>query len=381
LDLISGILFLGGVIFWLTTKERRRWVPIWLVPLVLLQVPSVLVINQPAEVPSASRTLGVAPIVYILVASGLWWLIQFLYARSKRWLTVTVTGLLLASILVLNIQLYFKEYFRTLPYDNTPIGASVAAYANSLPYNTQVYMVDCCWEYGMPDTFVAYQMTRPENLHYITYSELSCKKLQAIPLPAVFIWSFHENFAAPPLEGCKPWLPAQLYAYQGKPVFNAAPLNPDLSLLPNSTLPPEGEYLEHGEAQLDGQTIQVDYSAIDTGSIGDLFDGNWDSLIRGGHANPMVVVLHFPEPRTIKTLDLDTGSMQHFQVTITVTYADNSTKGVNNDYQNLPDDPHMTITLPEDPQLISSIRLAVQDMNPLAADTEYHIHLRELKVK
>ena len=82
LDRISGILFLGGVIFWLTTKARRRWLPLWFVPFLLLQVPAILALNQPREVPSASRALGIAPIVYMLVASGLWWLIQA-HARSR----------------------------------------------------------------------------------------------------------------------------------------------------------------------------------------------------------------------------------------------------------------------------------------------------------
>ena len=48
LDWISGVLFLAGIVYWLTTKERRRWIPIWLVPLLLLQIPSILALNQPA---------------------------------------------------------------------------------------------------------------------------------------------------------------------------------------------------------------------------------------------------------------------------------------------------------------------------------------------
>src|SRR5207244_4162422 len=90
LDWISGVLFLGGIVFWLRT-ERRRWSPVLLVPLLLLQVPSMLVLSQPEEVPSAGRTLGVAPIVYILVASGLWWLLRSIRAAPlPRWLGPTV---------------------------------------------------------------------------------------------------------------------------------------------------------------------------------------------------------------------------------------------------------------------------------------------------
>ncbi len=381
LDWLSGILFLVGIVFWMTKKERRRWVPVWLVPLVLLQVPAILVINHPAEVPSASRTLGVAPIIYFLVASGLWWLIQFVHARGKRWLTGTIAGLLAGSILMLNIGLYFQTYIPMLPYSNTPIGQTVAAYADTLPDHTQVYMVGCCWEFGMPENFVAYQMTHPENLHYIEPVDVTCAQLQSIPLPAVFIWSFHSELAAPQLEGCKPWLAAQLYTYQSRPVFHAATLNPDMNLLPNGVLPPDGEILSHDEVQINGETAQVDYSPIDTGSIGELFDGDTETLIRGKRDNPMVVVLNFWQARKIEALGLNTGSMQHFQVTVILTYADNSSQSINNDYENLPDDPHVEIALPESSQLITSVRLMVEDMNPLGSDTEYHIHLRELQVK
>ncbi|MGC8782298.1 MAG: ArnT family glycosyltransferase, partial [Anaerolineae bacterium] len=66
LDPLSGVLFLAGALYWLTDRERRRWTPLWLAPFLLLQVPSILAVNQPREVPSASRTLGITPIAYML---------------------------------------------------------------------------------------------------------------------------------------------------------------------------------------------------------------------------------------------------------------------------------------------------------------------------
>ena len=79
LDMLSGVLFLLGVVFWLW-PGRRQWSPVLLVPFFLLQLPSMLVLSQPGEVPSASRTLGIAPIAYLLVASGLWWVVDSLRA-------------------------------------------------------------------------------------------------------------------------------------------------------------------------------------------------------------------------------------------------------------------------------------------------------------
>ena len=322
LDRISGILFLGGVIFWLTTKARRRWLPLWFVPLLLLQVPAILALNQPREVPSASRTLGIAPIVYMLVASGLWWLIQAMHARGRRWpLIAAVTGILLGGILFLNVQRYFNAYIGGLPYQNTPIGRLVADYADALPADTQVYMVGCCWEHSIPDRFVDKEVARPQNWHYIDARDLSCLKLQSLSLPAVFIWSFREKLPAPQLEPCQHWLPAQPHAYQGRPTFNTAPLRPDL---PSTTIG-AGQIaearagLEVTPVELDGQLVDLLYSKLDMGAPANIFDGDVSTLARGLEANPFVLEFPFPEPRPIGGLSAD---FAHMDFVTAKLYAD-----------------------------------------------------------
>ena len=82
-DPLTLLLMLAGVACWLSTAERRRHAPLLLIPFVLLQVPSVLVLAQPQEVPSASRTLAVAPIAALLAASGLWWMLRPLARRHR----------------------------------------------------------------------------------------------------------------------------------------------------------------------------------------------------------------------------------------------------------------------------------------------------------
>lgn len=225
LDWVSGLLLLAGAAFWLARPERRRWTPVWLVPFVLLQLPSVLVINQPAEVPSASRTLGVAPLAYLLVASGLWWPMQALQARGGRRPAAILAAVLLTSMLILNTRNYFKNYMDDLPYHDTPIGPTIAAYANLLPPTTQVFMVGCCWQaIDNPDRFVGYDMLRPYALHYIEPTDLSCAKLQNWVWPAVFVWAPDKELPAPGLEACAGLLPAQLFMSDGRPLFNAAAL-------------------------------------------------------------------------------------------------------------------------------------------------------------
>jgi 4-amino-4-deoxy-L-arabinose transferase-like glycosyltransferase len=228
LDRVSGLLFLAGVVFWLL-PARRRWSPVLLVPFVLIHLPSVLVLGRPSEVPSAGRTLGAAPIAYILVASGLWWLGQSFAGKGRRWLGLAIAGSLLATILILNMQRYFGAYVSGLPYHDISIGERIALYADSLPPDTQVYVVGCCWEGAMPELpFVQLVATRSQNLHALDPGELTCDQLALLHGPTVLIWSFHNPVPAPQLTSCKQWLPAQLYmSPKGWPVFYAAPLVKD----------------------------------------------------------------------------------------------------------------------------------------------------------
>ncbi len=230
LDRISGVLFLLGLVFWLL-PQRRRLSPVLLVPLLLLQVPAILVLSQPGEVPSASRTLGVAPIAYVLVASGLWWLLHLLRQWVSRRTAGVVIGVLLAVMLLLNMQRYFQVYISNLPYRNTSLGRLIAEYANMLPDDTTVYLVGQKWESRMPEEpSVRYVMRDPDQLQMLKPEELTCDHLLTLDSPAVLIWSFHENLPAPALEPCQDWLPVQLYTSdRGLPIFHAAPLRPGSS--------------------------------------------------------------------------------------------------------------------------------------------------------
>ena len=225
LDQISGVLLIIGIVFWLR-PAGRRWGPVLLVPFVLLHLPSLLVLAQPSEVPSAARTLGVAPIAYILVASGVWWLVQSFQRFGWQRLGLIVAGSLLAGILVLNMQRYFEDYINGLPYHDVSIGERIALYADTLPPDTQVYVVGCCWAGDLPELlYVQIVASRPQNLHQLDAKGLTCDQLALLPEHSVLIWSFDEAIPAAELSSCKQWLPAQLYlSPKGWPVFYAAPL-------------------------------------------------------------------------------------------------------------------------------------------------------------
>jgi 4-amino-4-deoxy-L-arabinose transferase-like glycosyltransferase len=61
------------------------------------------------------------------------------------------------------------------------------------------------------------------------------------------------------------------------------------------------------EISLDDQPVQLRYSRLDMGEIQQVFDGNTDSLIRSLEANPLVLELTFPQPRSLSALTVRVG--------------------------------------------------------------------------
>ena len=61
------------------------------------------------------------------------------------------------------------------------------------------------------------------------------------------------------------------------------------------------------QLSLDGQPVQVKYPLLDMGEIAAAFDGNSDSLIRSLEANPLVLELTFPQPRTLNSVIASVG--------------------------------------------------------------------------
>jgi 4-amino-4-deoxy-L-arabinose transferase-like glycosyltransferase len=190
LDRLSGLLFLLGIVFWLR-PERRRWAPVVLVPMVLLLVPSMLVLSNQAEVPSASRTLTAAPLAYLLVASGLRLVVGVV--AGVAWLPRLATCLVLASIMFVNGNRYFVTYADGLPNHNVPFGRIIADYLQTLPAETNAFIVECCWgDAGQPEPKgIRYLDAGPvaTSLTEIDRAELGCDELALLPRPAVLVWN------------------------------------------------------------------------------------------------------------------------------------------------------------------------------------------------
>lgn len=375
LDQISGVLFLLGVWFWLQRPRRREGLII-LVPFILLHLPSMLVITNNQEVPSSTRTVGAAPLAYILVASGLWQVAAWLRPRVGKIISTAVGLALVVAIATLNLKEYFVNYIHNLPYENTPIARMITDYMRSLPGETQVYLVGCCWEESMPEPLsIEYEFENPQNFHYIQPQDLSCRGLDVVLTgPAVVIWDYRNELPADQLDACAAHFPAQLYTSPtGLPVFRAATVQGLRTFAPGESLTTQWLIIE-------GQLVLVRYSVLDTGRIEDVFDGNLDSLMRGLEANPFVLEFEVDEPHRMNGVELTLAAAQDFAVSTTITYRDNSTAVVNNNYSGLPSDPTVEIQFPPSEVPVALVHIEIKDLRAQPGDG-FHIHVREIELK
>jgi hypothetical protein len=149
LDMVTGALFVFGVVFLLLRLVARRdqVAGLLLVSLPVLMLPSTLSFAFPEENPSVVRIGGAISIVMVIAAYPLWVLfnrLRALWAENGggrgSWVAV---GGLLAVAAVLNYSLYFERYpeqYLGNAQNASEIGAAARAYAESGGSLERVYM-------------------------------------------------------------------------------------------------------------------------------------------------------------------------------------------------------------------------------------------------
>ena len=388
LDLISGVLMLAGIAFWFS-KERRSYWPVLLVPFVVLQVPSIIVLNFPGEVPSTSRTLAVAPVVYIFVASGLWWLLRVLRQRSGLPAATAVGVIGLAVIFGLNADRYFNQYISSLPYQNTPVARTIQKFADTLSPDTHVYLAGCCWQEGMPEPkSIQFEMKYPKNLEYVDPLLLTCDALNSYPVGSVFVWAPSVPVPSLRTQVCANALPAQTYfAPNGQPAFNAAtlqigqPLLSPLAVPVNPAAPNNATTiaspLKVTTAQLGGSEIEFSYSPLDIGQLENALDNNPETLMRGTADNPFIIEMKFAQPRKLSGIALTTATMHDVRFSVTFTQEDGNTTTAELASKTLPDDPRIELKIEGGVQTITHIRIEIMDQRAPPGEG-FHTHVREI---
>jgi 4-amino-4-deoxy-L-arabinose transferase-like glycosyltransferase len=218
LDLLSGIFFIGGLVFWLLRKQFRNGL-VLIIPLLLLQVPAVLV-RDSIELPSASRTIGIVPFVSLIVAGGVYGLGLLL----QRWSLVQRAVVLLAllCILGLNSYRYFVVYVQAQPDRNVAIGREISTYVRTKPLDQTVVLLGCCWsERGQPHPHaIEYDIEPERKFIHIPLEDATCERLNDIPGPVILVLGREQDLTANNLASCIGQIPYQTHtAASGKAVF------------------------------------------------------------------------------------------------------------------------------------------------------------------
>ncbi len=402
-DMVGSVFLVIGLIVWVRNPQLRPWSPLLIVPFLLLHVPSLLVLRYPEQVPSASRSIGAAPYAYIFIAYGLYATYQWLAQRRQVVAAVMLVVLLGVSVQQ-NIDRYFVRYVAGLPYGDVPIGREIVRYAEMLSPKTLIYVVGCCWRDGTPEPFFSQIQMQDRNRlrRFDPADTLTCTALKSIERPAVLIWSVDDALPNQQVEACAEEFRPVLHTNRdGVPLFYSSALTgyetPSALILTqaDANVADDGNSDEQpvevpvptvGRPILDpigdvvviaGSTTEVLVSAIDTGSIGDLFDGNYNSLIRGANQNPMVVSLTMTQPVVASQLVLELAGMRNFRVDVEITTPDDQVV-LTQDFPDSEPDPKVTIDLPES-TTITAMQVTITEVD-VPSDVNVYIHIREIEL-
>ena len=132
--------------------------------------------------------------------------------------------------------------------------------------------------------------------------------------------------------------------------------------------------LQETQFVLDGQMVRARYSLLDIGNFPEAFDGNRHSLIRTMEANPFVIELTFPQPRSLKGISFIIGDAR-VQVLVRL-YTPDSPDPLQFTYDlagSVPQ-PQASLELPQEYQ-VSVLYLEIKDLSQLEPG---NVHLWEL---
>jgi 4-amino-4-deoxy-L-arabinose transferase-like glycosyltransferase len=186
LDVLSGFFFLTGLLYILRRRDARLVaMTVW--PYLFLQLPSILVLNYPVEVPSASRSLLITPFVYIITAFGLAWIVDLIGRPVPRLLFLAVACALIGW---LNVDHYFNAYVDGLPDHNVSYNRLIAQEIDQMPARTKVWFYGCCWgRYQTPQwRSVLYSLGKPRSINFVGTTGFSCAAASAGAGPKLIIF-------------------------------------------------------------------------------------------------------------------------------------------------------------------------------------------------
>ncbi len=126
---------------------------------------------------------------------------------------------------------------------------------------------------------------------------------------------------------------------------------------------------------IDGVEAQVDYSYLDMGTIEKLFDSDESTLVRTMEANPFILQVSFPQPKTISSLAIKVGGAPTGILVSVKDAQDNVVWGAETTKEGSPNPRTITLTAPQ-PIAASAVLIEVRTLD---AEEPAHVHVWEVK--
>jgi 4-amino-4-deoxy-L-arabinose transferase-like glycosyltransferase len=209
LDVVSGVLFLIGVLLvFIRYLRRRHWLDLFLVVSIpLLQLPSILSLAVPGENPALNRAAGAMIPVFLIVAMALDGLLTGIGSKTTRRagtvMTWVVTGILLIWSMSQNYDLVFRQYdqqFRYGAWNSSEMGAVIKQFGQAYGTTDSVWIVP--YPYWV-DTRLPGVWVGIPNRDFAMWSE-NLRQTLDMPGPKLFIVFPDDTGTAAALEGLYP---------------------------------------------------------------------------------------------------------------------------------------------------------------------------------
>ncbi len=161
LDTASALFFFIGffLLIYTSIKEKKwRYIECIILPVIFIQIPSLLDIHNPLAQPNIGRMIGIIPFVYITTAYGLTTTWQHVLTKTikdkhirRAYMYICIVYILIV-IAIANIYKYFIVYPYYLPDHNTPFARIIAQTIDAYPQSATFFVIGSGWgEWGQPE--------------------------------------------------------------------------------------------------------------------------------------------------------------------------------------------------------------------------------------
>lgn len=197
LDIVSGGVFVIGFLAILKKgffPFNKKIILYFIIPFFLIQIPSILDVNNPLSTPNMGRMIGIIPFIYIAIAYAILILVKVARQRFGFSASFFILFFTLGLIAFINLHNYFYVYPQGLPNGNIPFSKIVAQELDKKSSNTSIVLLGCCWgEWAQPEPESISLSLKKEKLiqsdYSLTQADITCKLLKdlSISKPAIAV--------------------------------------------------------------------------------------------------------------------------------------------------------------------------------------------------